>query len=114
MFGSSEVTADDMTLAKAGVYQEKADEYLRQLKDEVQNNVDRPGVDIRDAAARAGIDPNAPADVILALFEKAWNDSSLFSGGKNLDLINADAVQAELSRQQASEDGRKAILGDAP
>ena len=46
LFGTSGVTDDDMAMADAGVYQEKADEWLRQLSDEVINKVDRPGVDI--------------------------------------------------------------------
>ena len=44
-----------------GIYQPKADEYLRQLSDEVMNGKDwGAGVDIKDAAKRAGIDPNLP------------------------------------------------------
>lgn len=110
LFSSSEVTAEDMELAKAGVYEEKADEYLRRLADEVLNGKDYAGVDIRDAAARLGIDPNLDPKAILAKFTQAWNDSSLFAGGANLDLINKDAVESALARQEASKSGKEAIL----
>ena len=110
LFSSSEVTAEDMELAKAGMYEEKPDEYLRQLADEVRNGKDYAGVDIRDAAARLGIDPNLDPNAILARFTQAWNDSSLFAGGANLDLINKDAVEGALARQEASKSGKEAIL----
>lgn len=110
LFGTSDVTAEDMKLAELGLYQEKPDEYLRRLRDEVRNGVDYEDVDIQDAARRAGIDPNLPAEMILQLFEQAWSDSSLFAGGANLDLINKEAVQAQLDRIEASESGRQAIL----
>ena len=111
LFSTTSVTEEDLTLAKFGLYEEKPDEYLRQLREEVRDNVDKyAGVDIRDAAARIGLDPNLDPRAILARFEQQWNDSTLFSGGANLDLINADAVLSELGRQEASKSGREAIL----
>lgn len=110
LFSTTSVTEEDMTLAKYGMYEEKADEYLRQLRDEVINKKDYAGVDIRDAASRLGIDPNLAPEAILAKFEQAWANSSLFAGGANLDLINADAVKAGLAQQEASKSGKEAIL----
>lgn len=110
LFGTSGVTADDMAMAEMGIYTEKADEWLRQLSDEVINKVDRPGVDITDAKARAGLDPAMDDKAALALISSMWADSSLFAGGKNLDLINQNAVQANLARQDASKSGQQAIL----
>jgi hypothetical protein len=76
LFGTSQVTADDMRKSQLGLYQPKADEYLRQLSDEVMNGKDwGAGVDIKDAAKRAGIDPNLPNDIILELVKEAWNNS---------------------------------------
>jgi hypothetical protein len=76
LFGTSQVTGEDMRKAQLGIYQPKADEYLRQLSDEVQNGKDwGAGVDIKDAAKRAGIDPNLPNDIILELVKEAWNNS---------------------------------------
>lgn len=110
LFDSSEVTQEDMNAAAAGRYVEKADEYLRRLRDEVFNGKDYEGVDIRDAAERAGIDPSLPVEEIFRQFEEAWNDSSLFADGLNLDLINADAVQAAIDREKKSGKGEQAIL----
>lgn len=115
LFGTSQVTADDMRKSQLGLYQPKADEYLRQLSDEVLNGKDwGDKVDIKDAAKRAGIDPNLPNDIILELVKEAWNNSSLFAEGKNLDLINTDAVKAAIEQQQKEMSGQaslKALFG---
>lgn len=115
LFGTSQVTADDMRKSQLGLYQPKADEYLRQLSDEVLNGKDwGAAVDIKDAAKRAGIDPNLPNDIILELVKEAWNNSSLFAEGKNLDLINTDAVKAAIEQQQKQLSGQaslKALFG---
>jgi len=115
LFGTSQVTAEDMKKAQLGIYQPKADEYLRQLSDEVLNGKEHGDkVDIKDAAKRAGIDPNLPNDIILELVKEAWNNSSLFAEGKNLDLINTDAVKAAIEQQQKELSGQaslKAMFG---
>ena len=114
LFGTSQVTGDQMRMAGMGVPQNFADDYVRRLSDEVLNGVDWEGVDIGDAAKRAGIDPSLPADVILELFKNAWNDSSLFANDQNLDLINKDAVKAAIEKQQKELQGQmniKALFG---
>lgn len=114
LFGTSQVTGDQMRMAGMGVPQNFADDYVRRLSDEVLNGVDWEGVDIGDAAKRAGIDPNLPADVILELFKNAWNDSSLFANSANTDLINKDAVKAAIEQQQKELSGQaniKALFG---
>ena len=116
LFGTSQVTADDMQKAQYGLYKPKADEWLRQLGDEVFNGVDREGVDIKDAAKRVGIDPNLPKELIYQVVKQAWDDSSLFANSQNLDLINTDAVKASLEQQQKELSGQaslKALFGVA-
>jgi len=110
LFDASKVTEDQMKLAEMGVPQNFADDYLRRLTDEVLNGVEWADVDIKDAAARAGIDPNLPAEAILEMFTQAWNDSSLFANPENLDLINMDAVQAAIAKQAAQKAGEANIL----
>jgi hypothetical protein len=111
LFGTSEVTDADMAAAKAGVYQPKADEYLRRLRDEVAQNKDLYGdVDIQDAARRAGISGALPPEVILSMFESKWANQSLFANAGNLDLINQDAVRQALAEQEASRLGQQNIL----
>ena len=110
LFGKSEVTQSDLEAAKAGTYVAKADEYLRQLKDTVYNGKQYAGVDIQDAAKRAGIDPTLPVKEIYRQFEEAWNNSSLFAEGMNLDLINQDAVQAAIDKAKKSDSGKTAIM----
>lgn len=109
LFDTSDVTQDDLNAAAAGTYEPKADEYLRRLRDEVRNGKDYEGVDIMDAARRAGIDPSLPPEEILRQFEGAWDDSSLFANGQNLDLINQDAVRAALDRADRSASGEEAL-----
>jgi TP901 family phage tail tape measure protein len=110
LFGTSEVTADQMNQAKMGIPQNFADNYLRRLTDEVVNGVDWEGVDIGDAAAAAGIDPNLPAEAILELFKAAWNDSSLFANPENLKFIDQSAVKAAIQKQQDQLAGQMNIL----
>jgi hypothetical protein len=50
----------------------------------------------------------------LELVKEAWNNSSLFAEGKNLDLINTDAVKAAIEQQQKELSGQaslKAMFG---
>lgn len=69
---------------------------------------DWEGVDIKDAAAALGIDPTAAAEQILAEFEAAWADSSLFADPANMDkFLNMDAIQASIERQQSAQQGEK-------
>lgn len=110
LFGASEVTADQQRMADMGIPQEFADNYLRRLTDEVVNGVDWEGVDIGDAAAAAGIDPNLPATAILEMFKQAWNDSSLFANPENLKFIDQSAVKAAIQKQQDQLAGQMNIL----
>lgn len=110
LFGTSDVTQEQMDLAGWGIPQDFADNYLRRLADEVLNKVEYEDVDIYDAARRAGIDASLPPEAILSLFTQAWRDSSLFADPKNLELINMEAVHAGLARQQDAEAGRANLM----
>ena len=110
LFGTSQVTRKQMDMAELGVPQNFADNYLRRLTDEVMNGVDWEGVDIQDAASRAGIDPNLPAEAILEMFRQAWADSSLFANSENLDLIDKGAVEESIKRQQEQLQGQANIM----
>lgn len=110
LFGASQVTGDQMKMAELGIPQNFADDWLRRLTDEVVNGVDWEGVDIQDAAKRAGLDPSLPAEAILEMVTQKWNDKSLFADKGNLDLFNMDAVQQELMNQQARAAGNANIL----
>jgi len=110
----SEVTQQDMEDAKNGVYQNKPDEYLRQLRDEVKNKKDYKDVSIEDAAAglnKIGIETaGKSAEVVLQLFEQAYSNMSLFADESNLKFINDAAVQYQIDLQEKSKQGQENIV----
>ena len=110
LFGASQVTKQQMEMAELGIPQNFADDWLRRLTDEVVNGVNWEGVDIKDAALRAGLDPGLPAQAILELVTQKWNDKSLFANAANLDLINQDAVKAALEAQAQQAAGEQNLL----
>jgi hypothetical protein len=113
LFSASQVTEQDMKDTELGVYQEKADEYLRRLRDEVQNGNDWEDVSLEEARAgleRAGLEVGSTAEQTVALLEKAINDSSLYSAVENIPIfINEEAVKFTQELQSKSEQGRKNI-----
>ena len=110
LFGTSSVTAQDMADAEAGVYQPKADEYLRQLRDEILNGKDYAGVDLADIAGVAGIDQSLDPKAQLRQIERMWDDSSLFANPAALRFINQDAIKFEQDRSAASAAGKQNIF----
>lgn len=113
LFGTTQVTEQDMKDAELGVYQEKADEYLRRLRDEIQNGHDWEDVSLEEARAgleRAGLEVGSTAEATLAMLERSINDSSLFSAAENIPIfINEEAVKLAQDLQSKSEEGRKNI-----
>lgn len=113
LFGTSKVTQEDLDIAKAGGAVNKADDWLRQLRDEVEHGKDWAGVSIeqaKEALSRIGVETGDSAKEILARFEQAWSDSSLFASKENLALINQDAVRQQLAIQDKIKEGQKNIL----
>jgi len=110
----SEVTQQDMEDAKNGIYKEKPDEYLRQLRDEVKNKKDYKDVSIEDAAAglnKIGVETaGKSAEAVLQLFEQAYSNMSLFADESNLKFINDAAVQYQIDLQEKSKQGQENIV----
>jgi hypothetical protein len=111
IMGTSQVTAEQMELAKLGIPQNFADNKRRRLEDEVLNGVDWGDIDPAAMFARAGIDPALDPKAQMALFNQKWADSSLFSDPANLEFFDQEAIRAEMDRQRMSEMGRSNILG---
>lgn len=113
LFGTSDVTQQQLDLAKAGVPQNFADNYLRRLRDEVENGKDYEGVSVegaREALARVGIIAADNAKAVVEQLAQAWEDSSLFASKENLALIDQAAVQENLDLQDKIKQGRRNIL----
>jgi len=114
LFGRSQVTDRQLKLAKAGVPQNFADDFLRRLEDEINQNADIwPDVSIeqaREALRKVGV--NAVDDSKLAFEQlvEAWESGLLFSDKSNLELINADAVQASIDLQEKTKQGQQNII----
>jgi hypothetical protein len=117
LFSASKVTQDQIDSAKAGIPQNFADDFLRRLRDVADNGTKRNDVSLdqaRQALQNIGINPSDDVKQLVRQIEEAWNNSSLFAEGKNLDLINTDAVKAAIEQQQKELSGQaslKAMFG---
>jgi len=114
LFSPSKVTAEDMALSKAGVYNPKADELLRQVKSAAENEKDKGRfasqiAQAREALQRIGIAPAENLKAMAAQLEQAWSSSALFSNKENLKLINADAVKFQLNLAAKAKEGQENI-----
>ena len=109
----SQVTQDDIDAAKEGTYQDKPDEYLRQLRDEVQNGKNYEDVSIEEAAAglnKIGIETaGKSAEAVLKLFEQAFGNLSLFADESNLKFLNEEAINLQIDLQEKSKQGQANI-----
>lgn len=113
LFGASAVTQEQMAGAAAGLPQNFADNFIRRLRDEVENGKDWEGVSIdiaREALGRVGIVASDNAEAVVQQITEAWNNSSLFADPANLALINEEAVRANLDLQEKARQGQENIL----
>lgn len=113
LFGRSQVTQEQLDLARLGVGQNFADDYLRRLEDEVFNNKDWADVSIEEARAaleRVGITVTGNMEADVKLFAQAWEDMSLFANDENLKFINEAAIQASLDLQEKIKKGQQNII----
>lgn len=109
----SQVTQQDIEDTKLGIYKNKPDEYLRRLRDEVNNGKDYKDVSIEDAAAglnRIGIDTVGKSkEAILKLFESAFGNLSLFADEANLKFLDDTAVQEQIHLQELAKKGQENV-----
>jgi len=114
LFKTTDVTEGDMKAAKAGAYVDKVDEYIRRLRDEVTNGKDWQGVSIEDARAglaRAGLDSGGNKEAVLAKFEEAWNNQSLWAAAENIPLfMNEEAVKFQKGLEDKIKLGTENLL----
>lgn len=113
LFGRSQVTEGQLKLAKAGLPQNFADDFLRRLEDEIKNGVDWPDVSVEqanEALRRIGVQVTDDAQITFQQISEAWESGLLFSDKINLDLINAEAVKAALELQKKMEEGQQNII----
>lgn len=113
LFSTTDVTEKDMKDAGMGIYADKADEKLRRLRDEVENDKDWADVSIEDAKAsieKLGIKAANTKEGILSQFEDLWNSQALWADMSNIEQwIDKGAVEQQMVLQQKSEEGRNNI-----
>lgn len=114
LFSRTPVTEKDMLLSKGGVYQDKADEYLRRLQAEVEQNKDLFGdVDIESAKQSLrdlGVQVADDQKIAFEQFADAWESGLLFFDPANVDkYIDKAAVERELELQKKAEEGKNNI-----
>lgn len=115
LFSTTDVTEQDMKDAELGIYADKVDEYLRRLRDEVENSVDWMNVSVGEAAAglqRIGVDTEGLSDeAIVELFERAWNNQSLWSAAENIGIfVNEAAIKEQQALQEKMAEGERNLL----
>lgn len=118
LFDVSDVTQGQLDAAGVGLYADQADEFLRRLRSAAEGEDLFPELTIeeafdkaREALARinADVGDGTPAAIVAAL-DAAWEDSRLFADTQNLELINEDAVRAQLDRAAEGSKGEQNIL----
>lgn len=113
IFARSQVTEGQLKLAKAGVPQNFADDFLRRLEDEIKNGVDWPDVSIEqanEALTRVGVQVTDDANATLQQIIDAWESGLLFSDKANLELFNEDAAKAAFELQEKVKTGQQNII----
>ena len=113
LFGRSQVTEGQLKLAKAGLPQNFADDWLRRFEDELKNGIDWPDVSVEqanEALERVGVQVTEDANITFQQLVEAWESGLLFSDKVNLELINAEAVKSALELQEKMEEGQQNII----
>lgn len=114
LFKTTSVSEEDMKAAKAGTYIDKVDEYVRRLRDEVVNKKDWADVSIGEARAgleRAGLDASGNDEQVLAKFEEAWNNQSLWAAAENIPIfVNEEMVKYQKGLQEKIKTGTQNLL----
>ena len=114
LFSRSKVTQDQLDAAKSGIPQNFADDFLRRLEAEINENKDIwPDVSLekaREALDKVGIKASEDSKIAFQQIAEAWESGVLFSNKENLDLINAEAVKAAVELQRKAKEGQQNIM----
>ncbi|HSG63311.1 MAG TPA: hypothetical protein VLA24_17940 [Pseudomonadales bacterium] len=112
LFKRSSVTQEQLDAAAGGAPQNFADDYLRRLKDEIENGADWADVSIeeaKEALAKIGVTASENNRIAFEQFASAWDSSALFADKSNLSFINQEAVKLQLDLQEKSKQGQANI-----
>jgi DNA-binding CsgD family transcriptional regulator len=121
------VTGQDTLDTRYGAYQDKPDEWVRRVRDELTTfnrttNTDQYGnvsetltprktrdyadVSREQVEALTGMPAGTPHDVMIPRLEQMWTSGSLFADKANLGLMNMDAIRGQYGDLKAGQAGR--------
>ena len=122
------VTEQEMLDTRYGVYSNKADEWMRRVRDEVMDftrdtRTDENGVTTETLRPRVtrdysdvsreqvekltGMAAGTPHDVMIPRLERMWESGSLFADKNNLGLMNMDSIRASFEEMKQGATGRQ-------
>lgn len=110
---SSSVSALDVNLSNEGLYEDKPDEKLRQLRAYVKNGSEEyAGVadDYRVALERIGVKPAEDMETFLMQVEELQASKAIFADPRNIELlIDEEAVKREVEMKELAQKGAQNI-----
>ena len=122
------VTEQEMLDTRYGAYTDKADEWMRRVRDEVMDftrdtRTDENGVTTETLRPRVtrdysdvsreqvekltGMAAGTPHDVMIPRLERMWESGSLFADKNNLGLMNMDSIRASFEEMKQGTVGRQ-------
>lgn len=126
--GLTPVTDQEMLDTRYGAYTDKADEWIRRVRDEVQDftrdvrkdeygvvtetlrprkTTDYPDVSREQVEKLTGMPAGTPHDVMIPRLERMWESGSLFADKSNLGLMNMDSIRASFEEMKQGATGRQ-------
>lgn len=113
VFKASQVTEEDMRLSEEGLYQEKADEFLRRLGAAAESGGKEFSETIgqaQEALARVGVTPSGDLKTLYLQTKEAWESGLLFYAEENKALVNEEAIKAAAEMKRKAQIGRENMV----
>lgn len=101
LYGTSDVTEEDLKLAGKGIPVNYADDALRRLEDVAFNKTKRDDVNLDDWAQALRLPAGTDPEVLAIFARRAWQSGELFANPQNIDkFVNMQAAKGDLLGQE--------------
>jgi hypothetical protein len=108
LFGTSEVTKEDLRLAELGYPVNYADDALRRLEDVAINKTERGDVDLGAWAQALRLPEGTDPEALAIYARRAWESGELWSNPENIEkFLNVDATKGDLRGQEFAALGQQ-------